>query len=151
VAAALFAILGASILYRRPSGAGAVIRTALLLTAGCGAVASGLFFALLANCRLHCTSKIVSESKSPDGLRTAVWSEESCTSAAVYCPPISHVAVLVGGRDHAEVLSVRGADGLQLNWQGQDRLIISFSRGTVLHQQDRVGPVRLQVLRVGFE
>ena len=53
VVGAVVALSGVAILLSRRSG-WVSVRTALLLTVSCCAVTAGLFFTLLANCRLSC-------------------------------------------------------------------------------------------------
>jgi len=147
---AVLLLTGIAVLLRRRSGWVAVVRTALLLTVGCCAMTGGLFLRCWQIADFPATAWIVSQRKSPDGLRTAVWSEEACAAVAAYCPPVSHVAVVLDGKE-VEAFSVRGADGLQLDWRSSDFLVISYGRGRVLHVRNNVGPVRVHAVPVGFQ
>jgi hypothetical protein len=152
-AAAVLAIGGAAFIISRRLGIGAVVRSCVLLTAGCCAVTATLFLSLLANCRLSCGNRVVAESKSPDGEWTAIWLLESCAAAARYCPPISHIVLLRDGErlpgGEGEAFSVRSADGVGLEWKSNDRLVISYAAWTkVLRKRSRVGIVRLEYLPI---
>jgi uncharacterized integral membrane protein len=154
VAGAL-AVGGAAFIHIRRSGRDAFIRSSALLMVACLAVSAGLFFALFANCSLSCSNRVVAESKSPDGQWTAVWSLETCTASARYCPSISRV-VVVGSGDHvprrySEAFSATSSDGVLLQWKTNHLLVISYPAETrILLKQTQVGTVRLEYMPIGW-
>lgn len=152
--AGVLALSAAAFILSGRSGIFAVVRSAALLIVGTCAVTAGLYFTLLANCRLSCSARVVARSKSPDGHSTAVWSEESCVAAARHCPSISRLKVPRNGEEleqmQDEVMSVVGDVHLELDWMSNDRLVIShWGSGRVRHRQNRVGTVRLEYRQVG--
>ncbi len=158
--ASLFAAVGASFVLRRQAGVASVVRTAALLIAGCGTLAVGIYFGLLANCTLSCGETVVAESESPNGAWKAVWIVEHCSSVSRACPTISHVRVSPNGirpiLRREDVFSAMNLGDLRMEWKADDRLTISYigtsltSPLTVLTKRDRLGTIHLDYLPIGW-
>jgi hypothetical protein len=133
-------------------GMRAVVMWTAVLMAGCAAVAGGVFFAVLDNCRLSCGTRIRAVFQSPSGRQKAIWAVETCHSAARYCPAISHV--LVGSvKDSAakNALSIEADDEVTLHWESDNVLRIDApGPARVLSHTDTVGAVRIVYRPVGF-
>lgn len=151
------AVLAASMIAwmnRRRRGIAAFVRLAALLTLGCFTVAAVVFFGLVANCSWSCESRIVAESRSPNGQWKAVMFSKSCDAAARYCPLVSRVAVLPireglpGGDEN--LFSIADPVGLKLEWKSDDVLRVLYYSGRFLRQQKQVADVHVEYLPVGF-
>jgi len=152
VVAATLAPSVIALINRRQRGIAAVVRLAALWTLGCFTAAAGVFFGLLANCSLSCETKIVAESRSPNGRWKAVSFSKSCDAVARYCAPVSYVSVLparegLPGGD-GNLFSIVAVVGMELEWKSDDRLLVRYFSGRVLRQQKRVGEVRVEYLQI---
>jgi hypothetical protein len=142
-----------ALINRRHRGKGAVARLAAFLAVGCFTAAGVLFFGLLMNCSLSCRSKIVAESRSPDGRWKAISFSRNCVAIAGYCPAVSHVSILpaterLPGGD-GNVFTVVGEGGIILQWKSDNVLSVQYY-GPILRQQKHVRGVRVDYLPTGM-
>lgn len=142
---AILMLLIVAALHSGRRGRWAVARLSALLMVGCAAAASGVFFAVLDNCRLSCGTRLRAESRSPNGRTNAMLLLQSCSSVARYCPTISHVSVVGGSTSSSRITQTvfsLGADGgVELQWKAEDQLLIRYwPLARVLEGPSRVRP-----------
>jgi hypothetical protein len=152
--AASCAVIAANIL-ARAQDMPAKLRTALFCLVGSGFAAGGVFYGVLANCRLSQNAEVIGEKPSPDGSLLAVHLRTRCRALVGYCPSFSQVRITQPGQDpkkgSASVFEFYEEDDyLQLDWRSNKTLRIIYSGDDKrMYRRGRFDNVDIQYLPVG--
>ena len=134
-------------------GVAAISRLSALLILLCSTSAAGIFYGVLANCRLSCRNKIISQVPNRNGTFKAVWFYRRCIATATYCPSVSYVSIL--RRDErlpnagSDTFGIDGYADLRLEWILDDRLVIWYPAARLLRHQATVDGVHVEYRPVG--
>jgi hypothetical protein len=139
--------------HEKQRGKWAIVRLSALLSAACLVAGTGIFFAVLDNCRLSCGTKLRAESSSPSRRNRAILLSEACTSFARYCPATAHVSVVSEAADSARVertvFSLDAYEGVEFQWLSEDHLLIRYwALARILRRENRAGAVRIEYLPI---
>jgi hypothetical protein len=127
-----------------------------LCMVGSGLAAGGVFYGLMANCRLSQTVKIIEQKSSPDGSYVAVHLENGCEAFVGYCPSAYQVRLIRDGENPTNGGTVlfeypEGTDDATVVWLSNQTLQVSCSSQNRLRLHDKqIGSVRVRFVTIGI-
>jgi hypothetical protein len=106
----------------------------------------------LCSCRgLVCTTDVIAQATSPDAVYSCVVVEQNCGATAPFTRRVSlHRLGLMGWiRPDAEIAVFRGLPEIQMEWQGDASLLLSFTPTSkfdqILSHDTAFGPIQIEL------
>jgi hypothetical protein len=134
----------------------AKLKMIALCLLGSGLASGGVFYGLLANCRLSRTVKIIEQNSSPDGFHVAVHLLTGCEALVGYCPSVYQVRLIQAGENPTNSGTIlfeypEGTDYATVFWLSNQTLEVSCSSQNRLRLRDKqVGSVGVQFVTIGI-